>query len=97
MPARTYHAMGHPRWRAMTSPARSNSSRQRFSFAFLEAAKWMATSLRSPRSMIGKFRCGRFAHAGGDATPIKLLVLVAGKFAVATESRGERPNAGAVK
>ena len=74
----------------------SNSSRQRFPLAFLEAA-WTATSLRSPGSMIGKFRCGRFADAGGDATPIKLLVFVAGKFAVATESRGERPDAGAVK
>ena len=35
---------------------------------------------------------GWLADPGGDATPLKLLVFVAGKLAVATETQGERPD-----
>jgi hypothetical protein len=35
---------------------------------------------------------GWLADPGGDATPLRLLVFVAGKLAVATETRGERPD-----
>lgn len=35
---------------------------------------------------------GWLVDPGGDATPLKLLVFVAGKLAAATETRGERPD-----
>jgi hypothetical protein len=35
---------------------------------------------------------GWLADPGGDATPLKLLVFVAGKFAASTETQGERPD-----
>jgi hypothetical protein len=35
---------------------------------------------------------GWLADSGGDATPLKLLVFVAGKLAAATETKGERPD-----
>lgn len=35
---------------------------------------------------------GWLADPGGDATPLKLLVFVAGKLAAATETQGERPD-----
>ena len=35
---------------------------------------------------------GWLADPGGDATPLKLLVFVGGKLAVATETQGERPD-----
>ena len=36
---------------------------------------------------------GWLADPGGDAMPLKLLVFVGGKLAVATETQGERPDA----
>jgi hypothetical protein len=35
---------------------------------------------------------GWLADPGGDATPLKLLVFVAGKLAAATDTQGERPD-----
>jgi hypothetical protein len=35
---------------------------------------------------------GWLADPGGDATPLKLLVFVAGKLAASTETQGERPD-----
>ena len=35
---------------------------------------------------------GWLADPGGDAMPLKLLVFVGGKLAVATETQGERPD-----
>jgi hypothetical protein len=35
---------------------------------------------------------GWLADPGGDATPLKLLVFVAGKLAATTETQGERPD-----
>jgi len=35
---------------------------------------------------------GWLADPGGDATPLKLLIFVAGKLAAATDTHGERPD-----